>query len=94
MRQAFAASLCKNGILGGGLFLEEGQVTYRTGKVTVSPRLRNLSLPYSQITGIERGWLLCFPTVVFQMKNGEVWKFIVFARNAFCNALKERMTVN
>lgn len=89
MKKYFIASLCRNGILGGGIHLDEYAVTYKTGKVTVPVKYRNLQLPYEEIVEISKGWLLCFPTVTLQMKDGEAYKFIVFARKRFLTAIKE-----
>lgn len=89
MKKVFAVSLCREGILGGGMFVSPEKLTYRTGKVTVSPRFRNLEMPLNEISGVSSGWLLCFPTVTLEMKNNENFKFIVFARNSFLKTLKE-----
>lgn len=42
MRKAFLCSLCYKGILGGGLYLEPESLTFRTNKLTVSKKLRNV----------------------------------------------------
>ena len=89
MKKYFVASLCRNGILGGGILLDESRITYKTGKVTVPAKYRNLQLPYEEIVEISKGWLFCFPTVTLQMKDGEAYKFIVFARKRFLTAIKE-----
>ena len=46
MKQYYVASLCREGILGGGIVADEGGITYKTGKVTVSSRFRNLEMKY------------------------------------------------
>lgn len=89
MKKVFVVSLCREGILGGGMFVEPERLTYRTGKLTVSPRFRNLEMPVDSIENVSKGWLLCFPTVTLEMKNEEKFKFIVFARNSFLKTLKE-----
>lgn len=83
MKKHFSVSLCKNGILGGGLTVDEKGATYRTGKLTVDPKYRNLNMPFADLTAISKGRLLFFPTFTFQMKNGESHQFIVFARKRF-----------
>ena len=40
----FIVSLCKNGILGGGIVADSEKVTYKTGKVTVPQKYRNLEI--------------------------------------------------
>ncbi|MCM1023901.1 MAG: hypothetical protein NC395_07560 [Prevotella sp.] len=89
MKKIFSVSLCLNGILGGGIFAEKEKIVYRTGKLTVEPRLRNLEMPVADIVSAESGRLLFLPTVEIKMKNGGKFKFIVYARKAFLNTLAE-----
>ena len=88
MRKIYAASLCKNGLLGGGLYIDEVKVTFRTGKVTVPARLRKLEMHYDDIEKITEGSLLLLPSVTIKLKNEEEWKFVVFARRDFLRAIK------
>ena len=83
MKEVFAASLCREGILGGGIIVDDESITYKTGKVTVSPRYRNIEMKYRDIQSISKGWLLFFPTVSITMRNGESFKFIIFSRQRF-----------
>ncbi len=53
MKKVFAVSLCLNGILGGGIFADNEKIVYRTGKVTVAPRFRNLEMPLADIVSVE-----------------------------------------
>lgn len=82
MRQAFLCSLCRNGILGGALYLEPHAVTYRTNKLTVDPRYRNLALPMAQIREITWKWIL-FPVATFHMAGGQEYTFLIFNRSRF-----------
>lgn len=91
MEKTYAASLCKNGLLGGGLFLDDERVTYRTGKLTVPPEIRNLALPFCRIKSVEKSKALFLPTVTIRMKDGPEWKFLVFGRNGFLTNLKTAM---
>ena len=61
MNQAFMCSLCHNGILGGVLYLESQSVIYRTNKLTVDKKFRNLVLPVKDIKEILRKILYQFP---------------------------------
>ena len=49
MKQYYAASLCREGVLGGGIVADDEGITYKTGKVTVSHILRNLEMKYRNI---------------------------------------------
>ena len=91
MEKTYIASLCKNGLLGGGLFLDDERITYRTGKMTVPPEIRNLQLPYCQIKDVEKSRALFLPTVTVKMQNGQEWKFLVFGRESFLTSLKTAM---
>ena len=91
MEKTYIASLCKNGILGGGLFLDDERVTYRTGKMTVPPEIRNLQLPFCRIKGVGKSRALFLPTVTIEMQDGREWKFLVFGRSSFLTHLETAM---
>ena len=92
MEKTYVASLCKNGLLGGGLFLDDERVTYRTGKLQVPAEIRNLQLPFCRIRNVEKSKALFLPTVTIEMQDGRAWKFLVFGRNGFLTRLKAAMT--
>ena len=89
MKRYFIVSLCKNGILGGGIVADSEAITYHTGKVTVPKEYRNLVMKYDDIYEAISGWLFILPTVLIKMKSGEEYKFVVFNRKRFVNTLKE-----
>lgn len=82
MRKAFLCSLCHKGILGGGLYLDNQAVVFRTQKLTVSEKYRNLVLPLNEIKGISWKWIV-FPVATFYMKNGEYYEMIIFNKWRF-----------
>lgn len=82
MKKRFACSLCRNGILGGTLILDESSLAYRTNKLTVDPRLRHLSLPLEKIVGL-RWKRFLFPLATFRMENGEEYSFLIFNKSRF-----------
>lgn len=88
MRKVFMCSLCNNGIIGGGLYLESKSVTYRTQKLTVDKKYRNLVLPLKEIKEIT--WKrIIFPIATFYMKNGKEYKFIIFNKARFMRYYEE-----
>ena len=89
MRKMFVASLCRNGILGGGLYVDAESVTYHTGKLTVPEKYRKLKMAFEEIMTVSSGWLLCFPTVTIKMRDQEKYRFIVFARKRFLYTLNQ-----
>ena len=74
MKKMFVASLCKNGILGGALYVDFASVTYRTGKLTVPDRLRNLVMPFSEIDSVSDSRMLGLPTITIHLKNREEYQ--------------------
>ena len=90
MKHYFIVSLCHQGILGGGIVADDESITYRTNKVTVSQKYRNLEMKYSDIQGYAKKWVLCFPIFSINMKSGETYKFLVFNTKKFSALLKEK----
>ena len=86
--KSFVCSLCHNGILGGGLYLDRNSLTYKTNKLTVDKKFRNLVLPLSEIKEITWKWII-FPIATVFMKNGEQYKFIIFNKWRFEKWFKE-----
>ena len=44
MKKSFMCSLiCHNGIVGGGLYIENNAITYKTNKLTVDKKYKNLN---------------------------------------------------
>jgi len=85
MKNTFVCSLCHNGILGGGLYLNNEAVTYKTNKLTVDNKYRNLVLPIREIKEIT--WQnIIFPVATFHMLNGENYKFIIFNKKGFLDS--------
>ena len=82
MKSYFVCSLCHNGILGGGLILDDSTLTYKTGKVTVDPKYRNLVLKRKDIISLTWKWIV-FPMAAFEMRNGETYRFLIFNKNRF-----------
>ena len=79
---SFVCSLCRNGIIGGGLYLDSASLTYKTNKLTVDKKYRNLVLPIREIREITWNRVI-FPIATVFMKNGESYKFILFNKSRF-----------
>ena len=91
MKNYFAVSLVKNGILGGDIVADEEAITYHTGKLTVPQEYRNLVMRYENISKVTKGWLFVLPTVTVKMKNGSEYTFAVFfGRNRFLDILTDK----
>lgn len=90
MKNTFSVSLCKNGIIGGWIVMEKEFMAYRTGKITIPEKYKNLVMKYRDIFSVTEGSLLFLPTVIVKMKNDEEYKFVVFSRKRFLKALDEK----
>jgi len=82
MRKSFVCSLCHNGLLGGGIYIENSTVTYKTNKLTVDKKYRNLVLQLDEIEELTWKWCV-FPIATFRMKNDEQYRFIIFNKRRF-----------
>ena len=83
MKKTFICSIiCRNGILGGGLYIDDTAIIYKTNKLTVDRKYRNLVLPRNEICELSWKWFL-FPIATLQMINGEEYKFIIFDKKRF-----------
>ena len=40
MKKSFMCSLCHGGIIGGGLYLDDEKITYKTNKLTVDAKYK------------------------------------------------------
>ncbi len=88
MRKVFICSLCYNGMLGGGLYLDNQSVTYRIQKLTISKKYRNFEMPLNEIKEITWKWIV-FPVATFWMKNGESHEIIIFNKWRFNKYLQK-----
>ena len=90
MKKVVMCSLCHNGILGGALYFENQNIVYKTQKLTVDKKYRNLVLPINDIKDIT--WKTkVFSIATFHMVNDEEYTFIIFNKNAFDQYYKEMM---
>mgnify|MGYP003289486985 CR=1 FL=1 len=81
----FICSLCHKGILGGMLYLDKESVVYRTNKLTVNEKYRNLVLPRKDIAKITWKWIIA----TFRLKDGEAYKIMIFNKGRFQKCYEE-----
>ena len=79
MRKVFVCSLCHNGVLGGGLYVDDTASTYKTNKLTVAREYRNLVLPLNEIREIGWNWILATVTLT----SGTQYRFLTFTKPGF-----------
>lgn len=89
MKKTFMCSLiCHNGIVGGGLYVEDNVITYKTNKLTVDRKYRNLVLLLNEIRELTWKWVI-FPVATFHMTSGEKYKVIIFNKRRFQKCYNE-----
>ncbi len=91
MKQYYIASICREGIIGGGIVADDEKITFKTGKLTVSQKIRNLEMKYSNIQSYSRKWVFCFPVFSITMNDGEIYKFIIFSPGKFNGLLHDKV---
>ena len=83
MKKSFMCSLiCHNGIIGGVICIEDNSVTYKTNKLTVDRKYRNLVLPIEGVCELSWKWVI-FPVATLRITGGEEYKFIIFNKGRF-----------
>ena len=93
MKKSFICSLIgRSGILGGGVYIEDSAITYKTNKLTVDKKYRNLVLPLDEISELSWKWVL-FPIATLHMTSGEKYKLIIFNKKRFNKYYSEVKTV-
>ena len=68
--------------------MEPESITYRTQKITVDEKYRNLVLPLKEIKEVTWKWIV-FPIATFHMKNGQDYKMIIFNKARFSKCYHE-----
>lgn len=85
--KSFVCSMCHNGILGGGLYLDSQSLTYKTNKLTVDKKYRNLVLPMQEIKEISWKWIV-FPIATVNMKMENYINSLFSINHALQNGFK------
>ena len=88
MNKYFVTSLCKNGLLGGGITISDTGVTYKTNKLTVPDEYRKIEMKYENIEFFTASKFLFLPIVNITLKNRKEYKFLLFSSN-FSSLLRE-----
>ena len=86
MKRSFTCSIiCQGGIIGGWISIDDKAVTYKTNKLTVDRKYRNLVLPLEGIRELSWGWIIA----TVSMANGEQYKFLIFNKKGFNECFEE-----
>jgi hypothetical protein len=89
MKKSFMSSLiCYNGIVGGVIYIDDTSIIYKTNKLTVDKKYKNLVLPLNEICELTWKWIV-FPVATLQMQNGERYSFIIFNKGRFSKYFAE-----
>ena len=82
MKSFICSIICSNGIVGGTLYADSNYITYKTNKLTVDRRLKNLSISVNQICNISWKWVI-LPILTLTTISGESYKFLMFNKKGF-----------
>ena len=91
MKQYFAASLIRNGILGGGLTADDEKITYSTGKAGITKDMKHIEMRYEDIAGYFFKQVFFFPSFSIRMSDGKEHRFLVFGSRRFRSLLNSRI---
>ncbi|WP_417065325.1 hypothetical protein [Gemmiger sp.] len=91
--KSFVCSLCHNGILGGGLYLDSQSLTYKTNKLTVDKKYRNLVLPMQEIKEISWKWIV-FPIATVKKYINSLFSINHALQNGFKSILDKYKVSN
>lgn len=86
MKKYFPVSLCYQGLLGGGIRMEQEQMVYQTGKVSV-PEIRKIVMRYEDIAALKVQRRLGIPLLSVEMKKGMTYTFLVFGHKRMLHEL-------
>ncbi len=87
LKNTYNVSLCKNGLIGGMIYLKEAEMIYCTNKLTVPEKTRRLHIMYNEIAKIKKS---AFHTITIYMETTEEYKFLVFSRKSFIKKLNKK----
>ena len=89
MKEFYIASIIHNGVLGGVLYLTDTMTVYRTNKLTVDKKYRNLEISYQEIREVKKGWAFIFPKITILLNDNTIYNFIVFSRNKYYRRIQK-----
>ena len=82
----FPVSLCYHGLLGGWIVLDQKQMVYRTGKVSV-PEVKAIPMPYGEIEALFVKRRLGIPMLTVIMKDKRRYTYLVFGQKRMLKEL-------
>lgn len=86
MKRSFTCSIiCQGGIMGGWISIDDKSVTYKTNKLTVDRKYRNLVLSIDEIRELSWRWIVA----TIDMANGEQYKLMIFNKKGFSQCFEE-----
>ncbi len=82
MKNIFWVSLCYKGAHGGGLYLKEDRLIFRTNKLQLPESMKHISIRYEDLDKVSfSSALAIFPAVTINLKDGSSYKFITLSRD-------------
>ena len=87
MKEAFLASLVREGAQGGGLYAYDEGLVFKAQKLTMPEHLKHIKIPYDDIRTARCVRSFVFPAIELTMKGGAEYKIIVFERRRLLQIL-------
>lgn len=88
MKNVYWASLCYEGAHGGGLYLMDDHLLFRTNKLQLPDNMKTIRVPFADMSQIGKGrTLYIFPAIFITLRSGARLKFIVFKRTGLFKVL-------
>jgi hypothetical protein len=92
VKNTFWVSLCYKGAHGGGLYLQDNMLFFKTDKLTLPDNMKSIGIQYEDINKVFFcAALVVFPAIAFTLKDGSVYKFIVFNRKKVLRHIKSKI---
>lgn len=90
MKEWFFASICVQGVQGGGLYLLDDGVCFRCQKATIEAAYRDLRIPWENIRSVSAGKrVFLIPTTVIETRDGKRYRFLIFGRKKFSRRIQQ-----
>jgi hypothetical protein len=92
MKKTFIVSLCYQGAHGGGLLLTENLIIFKTQQIQLPKEMKFIQIAYNEIETIDNcSSFFLFPSISIKLKNGLIYKFIVFNRKKCLRIINEKL---
>lgn len=95
MKKTFWVSLCYQGAHGGGLYLTDDSMIFKTNKFQLPDNMKFIKIFYGDIKEVlSCKSLAIFSAIIIRLKNGLNYKFIVFNRKKILQYITNKLNTS